>query len=95
MGKGRGKKRKKPDWFQRQCHDANRQTRGGEKMGEGALIDYGPAVGGPTDRWLWTTLGLTFYERRRYETALQCSKRAVALAPDCPLVLWDAPAAYS
>ena len=43
----------------------------------------------PTSHWLWTTLGLTFYERRRYEKALQCSRRAVALAPDCPLVLWD------
>jgi tetratricopeptide (TPR) repeat protein len=43
----------------------------------------------PTSHWLWTTLGLTFYEQRRYKKALQCSRRAVALAPDCPLVLWD------
>jgi tetratricopeptide (TPR) repeat protein len=46
-------------------------------------------LGAPTDHWLWTTLGLTFYEQRRYDKALQCSRRAVGLAPDCPLVLWD------
>src|SRR5438270_10079747 len=43
----------------------------------------------PTDHWVWTTLGLTYYEQRMYEKALKCSKRAVELAPDCPLVLWD------
>jgi len=43
----------------------------------------------PTDHWVWTTLGLTYYEERNYEKALSCSKRAVELAPDCPLVLWD------
>jgi tetratricopeptide (TPR) repeat protein len=43
----------------------------------------------PTDHWVWTTLGLTYYEQRMYEKALSCSKRAVELGPDCPLVLWD------
>jgi tetratricopeptide (TPR) repeat protein len=43
----------------------------------------------PTDHWLWTTLGLTYYEQRQYEKALSCSRRAVELAPSCPLVLWD------
>jgi len=43
----------------------------------------------PTDHWLWTTLGLTYYEQRQYEKALKCSKRAVELAPNCALVLWD------
>ena len=43
----------------------------------------------PADHWLWTTLGLTFYEQRQYDKALKCSKRAVELAPDCALVLWD------
>lgn len=43
----------------------------------------------PTDHWLWTTLGLTYYEQRQYEKALRCSRRAVELAPNCPLVLWD------
>ena len=43
----------------------------------------------PTDHWLWTTLGLTYYEERQYEKALLCTRRAVELAPDCPLVLWD------
>jgi tetratricopeptide (TPR) repeat protein len=43
----------------------------------------------PTDHWLWTTLGLTYYEQRQYEKALKCSKRAIELAPNCALVLWD------
>ncbi len=43
----------------------------------------------PTDHWLWTTLGLTYYEAREYAKALSCSRRAVELAPSCPLVLWD------
>jgi tetratricopeptide (TPR) repeat protein len=43
----------------------------------------------PADHWLWTTLGLTYYEQKEYEKALQCSKRAVELAPNCALVLWD------
>jgi tetratricopeptide (TPR) repeat protein len=43
----------------------------------------------PADHWLWTTLGLTYYEQHQYEKALKCSKHAVELAPNCPLVLWD------
>ena len=43
----------------------------------------------PSDHWVWTTLGLTYYEQHMYENALQCSKRAVELAPNCPVVLWD------
>jgi tetratricopeptide (TPR) repeat protein len=46
-------------------------------------------VSAPTNHWLWTTLGLTYYEERQYEKALECSKRAVELQPDCALVLWD------
>jgi len=43
----------------------------------------------PTDHWVWTTLGMTYYEQGMYGKALNCSKRAVELAPDCALVLWD------
>jgi tetratricopeptide (TPR) repeat protein len=42
----------------------------------------------PMDHWLWFTLSLTYYEDRDYEKARACSKRAVELAPDCPLALW-------
>lgn len=42
----------------------------------------------PTDHWLWFTLSLTFYEERQYAKALACSRRAVELAPSCPLALW-------
>jgi tetratricopeptide (TPR) repeat protein len=43
----------------------------------------------PTDHWLWTTLGLIYYEEKNYVKALKCSEYAVQLAPSCPLVLWD------
>jgi tetratricopeptide (TPR) repeat protein len=45
-------------------------------------------ISAPTDHWLWLTLSLTYYEQKQYEKALQCSKRAVELQPDCPLALW-------
>lgn len=45
--------------------------------------------GQPDDHWLLTRLGLTYYEQRHYEQALAYSSRALALAPECPLVLWD------
>ncbi len=43
----------------------------------------------PKDHWLVTRLGLTYYEEHRYEEALACHEEAIALAPTCPLVLWD------
>jgi tetratricopeptide (TPR) repeat protein len=45
-------------------------------------------VSAPTDHWLWLTLGLSYYEQKKYDKALECSKRAVELQPDCPLALW-------
>jgi tetratricopeptide (TPR) repeat protein len=45
-------------------------------------------VSSPTDHWLWLTLSLTYYEQKHYAKALQSSKRAVELEPDCPLALW-------
>jgi tetratricopeptide (TPR) repeat protein len=39
------------------------------------------------DHWLLTRLSLTYYEQRRYRTALRWSDKALALGPDCPLVL--------
>jgi tetratricopeptide (TPR) repeat protein len=53
-----------------------------------ALI-YDEMLSNPIDHWLWTTLGLTYYEQHKYEKALKCSRRAVELAPNCALVLWD------
>jgi predicted Zn-dependent protease len=43
----------------------------------------------PDDHWLTTRLATTFYEQRDYQTALAWSEKAMRLAPDCPLVLWD------
>jgi tetratricopeptide (TPR) repeat protein len=43
----------------------------------------------PKNHWLLTRLGLTYYEERRYQRALQYERQALAEAPNCPLVLWD------
>jgi tetratricopeptide (TPR) repeat protein len=43
----------------------------------------------PEDHWLLTRLGLTHYEERNYKKALEIEEKAVKLAPNCPLVLWD------
>ncbi len=43
----------------------------------------------PSDHWLLTRLGLTYYEERRYKQALKYELRALVIAPNCPLVLWD------
>jgi len=45
-------------------------------------------VSAPMDHWLWLTLSLTYYEQKEYEKALEASRRAVQLEPDCPLALW-------
>jgi tetratricopeptide (TPR) repeat protein len=43
----------------------------------------------PNSHWLVTRLGLTYYEERKYKKALVYEEQALALAPHCPLVLWD------
>jgi tetratricopeptide (TPR) repeat protein len=43
----------------------------------------------PDSHWLLTRLGLTYYEQRKYDKALEYAKRALRLQPNCPLVLWD------
>ena len=43
----------------------------------------------PESHWLVSRLALTHYEQHQYETALHCSRKAVEMAPHCPMVLWD------
>ena len=43
----------------------------------------------PGSHWLITRLGLTYYEEHAYRTSLSYSRRALKLAPKCPLALWD------
>jgi tetratricopeptide (TPR) repeat protein len=43
----------------------------------------------PKNHWLLTRLALTYYEERNYKRALQISRKAYAIGPKCPLVLWD------
>lgn len=43
----------------------------------------------PTSHWLLARLALTYYEQRRYGDSLAVAERARALAPHCPLVLWE------
>lgn len=48
-----------------------------------ALIDN------PESHWLLSRLGLTYYEQFDYQKALEIDEKALTIAPDCPLVLWD------
>lgn len=43
----------------------------------------------PESHWLLARLSLTYYEQQRYADALTYVERALSLAPNCPLVLWD------
>ncbi|HTK73881.1 MAG TPA: tetratricopeptide repeat protein [Gemmataceae bacterium] len=43
----------------------------------------------PDNHWLWTQLGVTFYEQRRYREALPLFLRSRKIVPDCPLTLWN------
>jgi len=43
----------------------------------------------PESHWLMTRLAGTYYQEQDYKKALHLSQKAVALAPNCPLVLWD------
>jgi tetratricopeptide (TPR) repeat protein len=43
----------------------------------------------PDDHWLTTRLATAHYEQEDYAAALAWSEKALRLAPDCPLVLWD------
>ena len=43
----------------------------------------------PGSHWLLTRIGTTYYEQRDYKRAMSYSKRALRMAPHCPLVLWD------
>jgi tetratricopeptide (TPR) repeat protein len=43
----------------------------------------------PTNHWLLTQLGVTFYEQRRYREALKLFQESRAIVPDCPLTLWN------
>lgn len=39
--------------------------------------------------WLLDRLATTYYEERKYKKALRLTEKALALMPDCPMVLWD------
>ncbi len=43
----------------------------------------------PNDHWLLTRLSSLFLAREQDHRALASSKKALKLAPHCPLVLWD------
>ena len=43
----------------------------------------------PNDHWVLTQLGVTFYEQRRYEDALQLFLASRKIVRDCPLTLWN------
>jgi hypothetical protein len=41
------------------------------------------------DHWLITRLATAYYEQHKYKRALELDRRALRLAPRCPLALWD------
>jgi len=43
----------------------------------------------PRNHWVLTRLCTAYYEQRNYRRALHWSNKAMTLAPNCPLVLWD------
>lgn len=43
----------------------------------------------PEDHWVLTQLGVTYYEQRRYQKALQFFLASREIVPDCPLTLWN------
>jgi tetratricopeptide (TPR) repeat protein len=43
----------------------------------------------PDSHWLITQLGVTFYEQREYEEALELFKQSRQIKDDCPLTLWN------
>lgn len=43
----------------------------------------------PADHWLLTRLGMTYYEELDYTKSREEFEAALAIAPNCPLVLWD------
>ncbi len=43
----------------------------------------------PESHWVLTQLGVTYYEQRRYEEALELFLASREIVPDCPLTLWN------
>lgn len=43
----------------------------------------------PDSHWLLTQLGVTFYEQRQYEEALELFTKSLQIVNDCPLTLWN------
>ena len=60
-----------------------------EKWSEARKLILGALKDQPDNHWLLMRLGLTYYEERKYAMALRYSGRALELAPNCPLGLWD------
>jgi tetratricopeptide (TPR) repeat protein len=61
---------------------ANRQWKKAQSVLKDELLFH------PSDHWLWFTLSSAHYELKEYDLALRCARRAVELAPACPLALW-------
>jgi tetratricopeptide (TPR) repeat protein len=60
-----------------------------EEWGKARRLLQAELVKAPTDHWIVTQLGVTFYEQKRYEESLQLFRRSTQIVPDCPLTLWN------
>jgi tetratricopeptide (TPR) repeat protein len=59
-----------------------------EKWPEARRLIVAARKAEPESHWLLTQLGETYYEQRRYKTALKYLLQARAIQPHCPLTLW-------
>lgn len=46
-------------------------------------------INDPSNHWLLTQLGVTYYEQRKYKEALKFFRKSLTIMPDCPLTLWN------
>jgi tetratricopeptide (TPR) repeat protein len=86
--KARTKRGKHPNGFSASRMSAIERCLAEKNWKEGRCLIQDELLFQPMDHWLWACLSLTYHEEQEYEKAVQCSKRAVQLAPSCPLALW-------
>lgn len=43
----------------------------------------------PTDHWVLTQLGVTFYEEGHHDKAVPLFRASLKIVPDCPLTVWN------
>jgi tetratricopeptide (TPR) repeat protein len=60
-----------------------------EKWAEARALLEPELIKFPGSHWLLDRLSVTYYEQKNYQKAFTFINKAFAIAPRCPLVLWD------